>query len=372
MSNTATKIEWCDTTWNPVTGCQKVSDGCKNCYAERVFNRMEANPKTPAYHGRKFTDVQCHEDKLNEPLHWKKPRRVFVNSMSDLFHKDVSDGWILRIFDIMRRCQQHTFKILTKRPERMKQWFERFSDLEGEPIEPQLVRGPEETRKAHPSGRGQMFAEYLETLGACPPDGCAWPTFDWMGGMQRWPQEPTWIWPNVWLGVSVEDQATADERIPILLQTPAAVRFVSYEPALGPITFRPKAGNTEEILRAHMMDDLKYYQSPAMLHGIDWVIAGGESGPNARPSHPEWFRSVRDQCQAAGVPFFFKQWGEWVFSDHYKRGMALPVEERYFYEIDREHTFLRLGKKHAGRLLDGREWNEFPGGEKCVGLQTKK
>lgn len=356
MSNTATKIEWCDTTWNPVTGCQKVSDGCKNCYAERVFNRMEANPKTPAYHGRKFTDVQCHEDKLNEPLHWKKPRRVFVNSMSDLFHKDVSDGWILRIFDIMRRCQQHTFKILTKRPERMKQWFERFSDLEGEPIEPQLVRGPEETRKAHPSGRGQMFAEYLETLGACPPDGCAWPTFDWMGGMQRWPQEPTWIWPNVWLGVSVEDQATADTRIPILLQTPAAVRFVSYEPALGPIDLSDVDGC--DVMSPN---NDPFWEGVGRPYHLDWVIAGGESGPNARPSHPDWFRSVRDQCQEAGVPFFFKQWGEYMPQERISWMGAEPIES---CKAEILMAVCRVGKQCAGRLLDGREWNEFPGGEK--------
>jgi protein gp37 len=270
----------------------------------------------------------------------------------------------------MARTPEHTYQVLTKRPERMLDFVRRWSDLSGEPREPQLVRGPEATRKAHPSGRGQLFAAYLEELAkasgvdGAPPPGAAWPTFDWMEG---WRWYPTWPLPNVWLGVTVENQRFADERIPLLLETPAALRFLSCEPLLGPLDLRRWLG----LRGVYEMEQLK----PAL---IDWVIAGGESaGPagralvercvahdcrrledgvyciavvmdsdgninNAIPCYacqgtgyrpkPEalaWVRSLRDQCQAAGVPFFFKQWGG-----------PRPTS--------------------GGRLLDGRTWDEMP------------
>jgi protein gp37 len=253
VSVAKTKIEWTDSTWSPVTGCTKVSPGCKHCYAETVAERFwakqysEVGPsgrsldEYPVHQEeelvmdglsrrRRFTDVWMHPDRLDEPLRWRKPRRVFVNSMSDLFHEDVPDGFVMRVLNVMAQTPHHTYQILTKRPGRMRSFFSRWADLTGEDFDPKLVCGPEETRKAHPSPRGQLFASMLESMGE-PPAGCAYPTFDWLDGMIRWPA----TFEHIWLGVSVENQETADERIPLLLQTPAIIRFVSCEPLLGPI-----------------------------------------------------------------------------------------------------------------------------------------
>lgn len=285
-----TKIEWADKVWNPVTGCTKVSDGCRNCYAERMAERF--------WKDRQFSDVQCHADRLKQPLSWKKPARVFVNSMSDLFHLDVDKDFIGDVFRNMEKTPQHTFIILTKRPKEMLYWF------------------------------NLMNAErYL---------------------------------PNVWLGVSVENQQTADERIPLLLKTPAAVRFVSCEPLLGPVDL---SNNHPEYLWGQDSRDGETDQDP-----LDWVICGGESGPNARPMHPDWARSLRDQCQAAGVPFFFKQNGEWdALEKHpetsgYENVGFFDLDSRFCYPGVSSHGqhMVRVGKKKAGRLLDGVEWNAFP------------
>jgi protein gp37 len=280
-----TRIEWTDATWNPVTGCTKVSDGCKHCYAERQWARLAANPAT-RYHGRKFTDVQEHGDILDQPLRWKKPRRIFVDGMSDLFHPDVSDRFIADVFGVMAACPQHTFQVLTKRPERM--------------------------RKLIGAGCMGRFESDAEEAAALYTDAL-----------------PDWPLPNVWLGVSVEDQATADERIPLLLDTPAAVRWVSCEPLLGPVDLRPYL-------------DWSFAFADMSRPDLDWVVVGGESGPKARPIHPDWVRSLRDQCAAADVPFLFKQWGEW-----------LPDER------DPEMCH-RVGKKSAGRLLDGALHDDYP------------
>lgn len=305
-----TSIEWATDVWNPTTGCAKVSQGCAHCYAETIAKRFWGE--------RKFTDVQCHPDRLEQPLHWRKPRRVFVNSMSDLFHKDVPLDFILRVWMVMARACDYTFMILTKRPERM-----------------------------------LMFVnEYL-------PGTWGLATMN-----MRLLDKPI---PNVWLGVSVEDQRTADERIPLLMKTPAAVRFVSAEPLLGPVDL--EIGMCTEcggcgITAGH------YFQEDGMdtcnacggsgkaFDKLDWVICGGESGPGARPMHPDWARSLRDQCQAAGVPFFFKQWGEYCFPSQ----LLSYGAETYADEKDPSKWYQwRVGKKAAGRLLDGREWNEYPG-----------
>lgn len=297
-----TTIEWTDETWNPVTGCTKVSQGCKHCYAERIFKRF--NP------GKNFTDVQCHPERLEIPLHWRKPRKIFVNSMSDLFHEDVPLAFIWDVWSIIQQAPQHTYQILTKRPERM--------------------------------------FEALKTI--------------------------DFIQPNVWIGVSVEDQATTDERIPWLLKTPAAVRFVSYEPALGPVHF----SHTDSRLIGQNSHSSLWEQntvnwltgeayilqagSTDHFHGIgtkiDWIIAGGETGPGARPAHFDWFRSVRDQCVEAHVPFFFKQWGEWIPILEYETGID-PITFDDEAKID-NIVYKRVGRKRAGRLLDGREWNGYP------------
>jgi protein gp37 len=248
------KIEWTNATWNPLRGCTRVSEGCRNCYAERVAARFSdvgqpfhgfaervrgiRNPETKqgtfVNISRWTGEVELVEKQLEDPLRWKKPRRIFVNSMSDLFHEKVQEEWLAKIFKVMVDSPRHTFQILTKRPERM---------LE-------VMKG---------------FTEFSTPFRGKPL-------------------------PNVWLGVSVEDQATADERIPLLNQTPAAVRWVSYEPALGPVDFYGTR--------------------------IDWLVCGAESGPGARPMDIEWARSAKRQC-GYDVPFFMKQICE--------KGRKIPV-----------------------------------------------
>jgi protein gp37 len=298
-------IEWTEATWNPVTGCSKVSQGCKHCYAERVWPRLSAMPDT-AYTGRDFTDVQCHQERLQQPLRWKKPRMIFVNSMSDLFHESVPDAFIRDVFNVMAEAKQHTFQVLTKRPERMRDFM-------------------------------------IGSTGA---------------GIEAPPI------PNIWFGVSVEDQATADERIPFLMETPANVRWASIEPMLGAVD---------------LTEYLEFYTGSHIAFGLDWIVAGGESGPDARPSHPDWFRSIRDQCIDHDVPFFFKQWGEYIeddqptcrrcgcTQDHACPGGCSWIDgdlcsacEDLEDPTERPLNFIRVGKRAAGRLLDGFEHNDMP------------
>lgn len=313
------KIEWTDTTWNPVTGCTKVSAGCKHCYAKYgQWPRLSANPKT-VYFGRKFEEVQVNTERLDDPLHWRKPRRIFVNSMSDLFHEDIPDEFIASVFNVMATAKQHIYQILTKRPKRMYEWISRC--------------------KKSPQGWVTHNGEDPNGYGGCGKI-VTHPIFD---ESKRFAKviDDNWPLPNVWLGVSVEDQETADSRLTNLVNTPACVRFISAEPLLGPIKFR------DEIFGL-----------------VDQIIVGGESGPKARPMHPAWVSSIRDQCIVAGVPFFFKQWGEWApkyyfDSETKKRLLKISVNKKREIILD-DLNMLRVGKKKAGRLLDGKEWNEYP------------
>ncbi len=299
-----TKIEWATETWNPVTGCTPVSEACQNCYAKRMANRLRGRFGYPEDEPFK---VALHPEKLDEPLRWKKPRRVFVCSMSDLFHEEVPFIVIAKIFGIMHTANQHTYIVLTKRPERMAEFIKWFTG---------------------PSWRG------------------------------AWPQE----YPHVWLGVTAENQARFDERVDILKQIPAAVHFVSIEPMLGPIVMRQKANDEREIIQATMMGVLDDYSRPVM-HGIDWVICGGETGPGARPMHPDWVRSLRDQCQEAGTPFFFKQWGDWAPIPTKDVPVIGCADGGRFHDgpnPSRGLAMYRVGNKAAGYLIDGQEWRQFP------------
>lgn len=310
MSDRST-IEWTDATWNPVTGCTKVSPGCDNCYAETLAERFRGTPGHYFEHG---FDVQLRPDKLTQPLRWKRPRRIFVNSMSDLFHKDVPDEFICRVFAVMAATRHHTYQILTKRPARMRALMnsEAFATA---------ALDLSMTDEIKPVRHGEL------------PHGDTWPL------------------PNVWLGVSVEDQKRADLRIPVLLETTAEVLFLSCEPLLGPV-------------------DLRSCMTPWEQNAIDWVIAGGESGRSARPMHPDWVRSLRDQCQAVGTAFHFKQWGEWAPESHVAtaRGAAgaLYIERNGTTRSAARGargeavTVQRNGKHHTGRLLDGRTHDAFP------------
>jgi len=260
--------------------------------------------------GRWTGEVRCLPERLDQPLHWKKPARIFVDSMSDLFHHIIPVEFIAAVYARMMECTQHTFIVLTKRAERA-------------------------ARLLRPGG---LVHEIV--AGIYQQADLAWPL------------------PNVWFGVSVENQAAADERIPLLLETPAAVRFVSCEPLLGPVDLKPAPLHQWPDLSCWMPnrdepDDWKYWMHK--WNGIHWVIVGGESGPGARPMAYDWVDSILDQCLKAGVPFFFKQWGEWYPSPfHGSRDFHGG------YPYDQKTDTVRIGKKRSGRILDGRTWDQYP------------
>lgn len=261
--STSTRIEWTDTTWNPVTGCDKVSAGCEHCYAETIANRFAGTAAFP----NGFA-VTLHPDRLAQPLRWRRPRMVFVNSMSDLFHTQVPTEFIAKVFAVMATAEKHIFQVLTKRPGRMRSLL------------------------TNPAFINTVATDQGELAGRL--------------------DQPGWPLPNVWLGVSVETQHWAQVRLPALAETPAAVRFVSCEPLLGPV-------------------DLTTWLTDSPGLGLDWVIVGGESGPHARPIQLGWVQDLRDQCHHAPTrpAFFFKQWGG--------------------------HT-----PKAGGRHLDGLLWDQLP------------
>ncbi|WP_431860047.1 DUF5131 family protein [Azospirillum sp.] len=360
-----TGIEWTEATWNPVVGCSLTTPGCTNCYAMGEAARLErmgalkyagltriANDR-PVWTG----EVRLHEAALDQPLRWKRGRRIFVNSMSDLFHEGLTDQDIDRVFAVMALARQHTFQVLTKRAERMRAYMLAFS---WERVV-ESCRGPDGVSVI----TGHSIADLQRAFGLLP-------RFDYEADRSAWPL------PNVWLGVSVEDQRRADERIPHLLATPAAVRFLSMEPLLGPVDLEYPAGlfqngpamccdGRECGCRGLPVD-------PPLINGLDWVIVGGESGPKARPMHPDWVRSIRDQCAAAGTAFLFKQWGEWApgfyevgIAECYGTGtpdIAWP-DGSIAWGAAEEHggngtALHRKGKKAAGRELDDRTHDEYP------------
>jgi protein gp37 len=315
-----THIQWADSSWNVVTGCSKVSPGCKNCYAERHWPRLSGN-KATKYHGRKFSDVRCHPEELDTPLRWKKPRRIFVPSMGDLFHPDVPDDFVAAVFGVIAvggaaeygmpanpfglrwngkhyiegsGYGPHTFMVLSKRPERARQ----------------LLKSPrfrkEVAASAYKFAHNRTDAGYLahqigqqSESGRCYPPGRMWPL------------------SNLWLGVSCEDQVTADERIPILLDTPAAHRFLSLEPLIAPIDLRAYTGsmwrckycgerNGSWSGSANCVGCRKRNWPPGKYQ-VDHVIVGAESGLKRRPCNIEWIRSIVEHCEDAGIPVFVKQ-----------------------------------------------------------------
>lgn len=329
---TTTPIEWTDKTWNPVRGCARVSPGCEHCYAERQAHRFSS--VRPGYslpyegltvlgkHGPRWTGrARFVPEMLGAPLKWLKPQRVFVNSMSDLFHDDVTEAEIASVFGVMAACPQHTFQILTKRPERMLEWFEwmdRDVDVDSDVCGPPV-----------PVVCGIHAANYGADV-------------DYLGIKGPWPL------PNVWLGVSCEDQQRADERIPLLLEAPAALRFVSAEPLLEEVSlfaFLPGA------LRDKCLTILNQGASVA-LPGVDWVIVGGESGPGARPCDIGWVGSIVTECRTAGVPCFVKQLGA-APSWH---GHCGPLK----VDVDRMHVSDRKGGDPGEWPADLRV-RQFPG-----------
>lgn len=323
--STNSKIEWTDATWNVTIGCDRVSAGCDGCYAIRQA-RMRAsnpNPKVAAafagtvHHDGERLDwtgtVNLLPERLGQPLRWRKPKRIFVDSLSDLFHADVPDDFIARVFATMAMAPQHVFQVLTKRPARMRSLLGRES------------------------WRDQVAGHVDELIG----DGDTPGHIGHVELRERW-----WPLRNVWCGVSVEDQKTAQLRIPILLDTPAWVRWLSCEPLLGPL-------------------DLDAADRDALCDGgIDWIVCGGESGPGARPMHPRWAESIAEQCLNANVPLLFKQWGDWATAPNPTHYVTM---DGGLHDLDASGIgalepvgVRRLGKGAAGRELDGRTWDAFP------------
>jgi protein gp37 len=330
-----TNISWATETWNPSIGCDKVSPGCDNCYAITQARIRAGNPNPKirgAYQGvvdrgENGVDwtgkVNLLPDRLQQPFKWRKPRRVFVDSMSDLFHSDVPDGFIAQVWEVMAQTPQHIYQILTKRPGRMRSWVTRWHDNTGDddvPAGPHgmppMPRGPEAVRATYTSPRARLFADMLDSMGD-PPEGAAYPLYDWMEGPRYYPG----VLHNVHLGVSVEDQKRADQRVAALLETPAAVRFLSCEPLLGPVNLGGylrhwvtcetcgASGSVPVPGEGAQCTQCCGGEHPTGPRAIDWVIVGGESGPGARRMDPEWARSLQRQCQDAVVAFHFKQTG---------------------------------------------------------------
>lgn len=355
MSKSA--IEWTEETWNPIVGCSLKSHGCTNCYAMPMAARIEAinaalvaegkSPQSPQYDGttKKVNGHAVWTGKLAmagnnvllAPLKRKKPTTYFVNSMGDLFHEDCPDEWIDPVFAVMALTPHHIYQVLTKRPARMLDYCSR--------------RGIS----------GQISDQAALMLKK--------------NGYHNF---PTWPLPNVWLGVSTERQQEADERIPLLLQTPAAIRFISAEPLIGPINltrFRcdhpafPGEGSAQcDALIGSIYDRANFPVQAS--NKLDWIMVGGESGPDARPMHPDWARSLQVQCEAAGVKFFFKQWGSWMPDQ--PDGSALRGSMVAWPDgtVGNGHAeahggpgifMFNRGKHRAGRSLDGIVYNGMPG-----------
>lgn len=362
-----TSIEWAanrdgtpGATWNPIRAlyrldgidheptlhmvgfhCVHVSEGCRNCYAER----LNMSPRFPG-HGTglpyaKQSEAKVHvfldEERLAIPLRRRKPTTYFLSSMTDVFADFVSNDMLDRLFAVMAISPQHTFIVLTKRADRMREFVSTHT-------------------------RQSMNAKIYSFLGS--PIGSKVKH----GGEWRKP----WPLPNVWLGVSVEDQATADERIPHLLATPAAIRCLSAEPLLGSLklnrlNIRPPFGARGWYDALSEWREIVGERDQDVEGALDWIICGGESGPNARPMHPDWARSLRDQCAAAGVPFFFKQWGEWIPLEVSGRDAFWPTDAKSALRLNADGSrgpdgwpLQRVGKARAGRLLDGMEHNGRP------------
>ncbi|WP_238241918.1 phage Gp37/Gp68 family protein [Methylobacterium iners] len=350
MAETST-IEWTDATWNPITGCAVISPGCTNCYAMGLAGtRLKNHPSRagltldtaagPVWNGQ----VRLNEEWLLQPLQWRRPRLIFVCAHGDLFAPGVPDAWIDRVFAVMALADWHTFQVLTKRSARMREYL--THPLVKARIAMAMAKITAKSSLAEME-RGRQIVVQMES-----PEG--------------------WPLPNVWKGVSAEDQRRADQRIPDLLATPAAVRYVSAEPLLGPIDFRAVlkmlGGGTLEVDALTGIETMTPVKpDPCRGSRLDWIIVGGESGPGARPMHPAWARAIRDQCEAARVAFHFKQYGawapemrgpDWMILDR-EGGLDVP-DDRYPDEAEGEIAVTRVGKKAAGRLLDGVEHNGMP------------
>ncbi|ASY45011.1 hypothetical protein CJD35_11575 [Sphingobium xenophagum] len=377
-----THIEWTDATVNAINGCTVLSPGCINCYAMRLAGtRLRDHPSRkgltsdskagPVWNGT----VRLNESALLQPLRWKRPRRIFWNAHGDIFHPAVPDEWIDRCFAVMALTPHHIHQVLTKRAGRMRAYFTT-------PLNSLF-----NTRLSLMQDAAYRI---MATFSGAWNEARAMQARDAVTAALKWTDDRTNVgFHNVWLGVSVEDQKRALERIPDLLATPAAVRWLSCEPLLGPIYLTDIADGGSTVLDPECWGDCDcsglFGPDPGcrrlggdgtLTRKIDWVVVGGESGPGARPMHPDWARDLRDQCAAADVPFFFKQWGDWTPGENVKRQSgwvngAHWFDNRWLYEeqnlsatdghVDDEPDVYRIGKRAAGRLLDGVRHDGMPG-----------
>lgn len=372
-----TKIEWTDATWNPITGCSVVSPGCTNCYAMKLagtrmkFHWSREGLTRDSKAGPVWTgEVRFNDEWLTQPLRWAKARLVFVCAHGDLFAEGVPDAWIDRVFAVMALAPRHTFQVLTKRADRMRTY------LSAEGVRGRIARAVTDL----------LIAGRVPTATVAGIE--AWPVVS-IGDVDLPDDLDMRVWPlpNVWAGVSVEDQDRARERVPVLVDTPAAVRWISAEPLLGPVdltdievggdgsmdALKPRTWGAEveqwrgssDTWQEDFLDWYSLQEMPAdsdlaeaMHPTLDWIVVGGESGDGARPMHPDWARSLRDQCAKAGVPFLFKQWGEYVTEVQSPEDIVLPGTSTEFWRD--EAPAYRVGKKAAGRLLDSVQHDGYP------------
>jgi protein gp37 len=366
-----TLISWAESTWNVINGCTVVSPGCANCYAMRwAATRMKNHPSREGLarmhngHPQWTGEVSLNKKVSLEPVKWSRPRRIFVCAHGDLFHESVPDHWIDFVFNVMFLAPQHTYQVLTKRPARMREYM-------------QIVLDETEEQTAYRFAVSMLHAGLENT----PKDKLP---------LIQWPP------PNAWLGTSVEDQERAEERIPLLLETPAAIRWLSCEPLLGPVDLSEwlVCPNWSDDIPMDMTTGLRECCAKCDFTGIagfeglpivDWVVVGGESGPGARPMHPTWARSLRDQCDRAGVAFHFKQWGDWLPFNQCRGKEQREAVSRTTIESNKTgngkqtvfgawsngHKIYatpgiipvqinNVGKRIAGRLLDGVQHDGYP------------
>lgn len=358
-----TGIEWTQATWNPVVGCEQVSPGCGLCYAKTIHDMRhkahQEGKKVAAQYAVPFESVQLKPERLTMPIGWKEGRRIFVNSVSDLFHEAVPFEFIDRVFAVMALTPRHTYQVLTKRPDRMRAYLtqRRPRVLSSVPVS--------ETTQWH---IWTACGDFLDARHPSAPWSWSEPFDDLIVG--------PWPLPNVHLGTSVEDQKRANDRIPDLLKSPAAVHWLSCEPLLGPINFSAidmgnPLGECDECGDAGLSPCEVCNDVP----GIDWVVVGGESGRRSqrvRPMHVDWLSSIQQQCEISDVPFFFKQWGDYLCIDAHSPCVHADIENTWVKLDGKRYTgrdlktldsgviAVRVGKKRAGRQFNGRTWNEFP------------
>lgn len=394
------KIEWTDKTWNPIVGCKKVSDGCRNCYAMYVADRQDKQMHQEKYAGlvtvlnnkeRNWNgEVKFVWEDLFKPLFWKKPCKIFVNSMSDLFYEKLTVEQIACIFAVFILAPQHQYMVLTKRAKRMSEILNSKEFVDKLHYVLQYVKwwyGTEIAARKNPALKKYPWSEnekILEFIRKYYDENKSFNGLDGPEKVMSYGELKGMLpLPNVFLGVSVEDQKAADERIQWLLATPAHTRFLSCEPLLGPLDLgHVKYGNIYvDCMKKINVQCWNESQTACKVHTakIDWVIVGGESGRYARPMNREWALKLRDACISNNVPFFFKQWGEWVSLDYLE---VDAVDSTFFYENPKRdlihvipnkrnpklvHNWeeplnisVKVGKKKAGRSLSGEYYNQFP------------